>query len=364
MRIALIALLALHGLIHFLGPAKASGWATVPQLRTPITQVSGALWLLAGMLLVGAAITFAIGARQWWWFGVPAVLLSQLLITQAWSDAKFGTLANIVVAIPLLIAAADARPGSFRAQFARDRDRLLARTAAPAAPVTEQDVAALPPLMQMYLRRSGVVGRPHVRNVHVQFKAQMRSSATSPWMPSTADEYAFVNPPGRLFAMKASRAGVPFDVLHEYIDTAATFRVKVAGLIPMVDKSGPELTNDETVTVMNDILVFAPAAVLDLPFTFETTGDHTVRATFRNAGFTVAAMLTFDAAGDLVGFVSSDRSHGLAGGAADWSTPISGYREVTGIRVGSLGEANWIDKSGEWTYGRFEIVSIAYNVAK
>lgn len=275
----------------------------------------------------------------------------------------FAILTGVRRLIHLVLAAADARPGSFRAQFARDRDRLLARATVPPTIVTEQDLAGLPPLVQSYLRRSGVVGRPHVQNAHVRFAAQMRSSATSPWMTATANEYAFFDPPGRLFAMQASRAGIPFDVLHEYIDSAATFRVRIAGLFPMVNLSGPTVTNDETVTIMNDILVFAPGAVLDLPFTFTPTGEHTVRATFRNAGFTVAATLTFDAAGDLVGFRSSDRSHGREGGPADWSTPISAYREVDGIRVGTRGDANWIEPDGrEWTYGRFEIVSIAYNV--
>jgi hypothetical protein len=132
----------------------------------------------------------------------------------------------------------------------------------------------------------------------------------------------------------------------------------------MVDKAGPDITNDETVTLMNDVLVLAPAAALDLPFTYETTGERTLRATFRNASFTVAAALTFDAAGDLVGFVSADQAHGREGGAASWSTPISDYREVDGIRVGRRGDANWIEPSGEWTYGRFEMQAISYNVTQ
>ncbi|MBC8088318.1 MAG: hypothetical protein H7Z40_13700, partial [Phycisphaerae bacterium] len=55
-------------------------------------------------------------------------------------------------------------------------------------------------------------------------------------------------------------------------------------------------------------------------------------------------------------------AHDREEGPAIWSTPISGYRQVDGIRIGTLGDANWIDAAGEWTYGRFQIVSIAYNV--
>lgn len=364
MRFVFASVITLHALLHLLGTAKAFGWADVRQLRAPISVAAGALWLMAAGLLVTAAAAVAAGERWWWYPALPGVLLSQALIVSMWGEAKFGTLANVIIAIPLLVVAMDSRASSFRSRFAQNRDMLLARVT-PAFPlVTDADMAPLPPLMQTYLRRVGAVGRPHVRNMRAIFKAQMRSSAAAPWMEATASQYEFFDPPARLFYMNATRAGVPLDVLHEYMDGAATFRVRIAGLYPMVDKHGPGLTHDETVTLMNDVLVLAPAAVIDLPFTFETTGERTLRATFQNAGFAVTAALTFDAAGDLVGFISPDRAHDREGGAASWSTPISGYRIVNGIRIGTRGDANWIERGREWTYGRFEIVSITYNVGQ
>jgi hypothetical protein len=255
-------------------------------------------------------------------------------------------------------------PWSFGARFARDRDALLARGSRPAPEVAESELVTLPSLMQEYLRRTGAVGRPRVRNVRLEFVAQMRGSPKEEWMQATATQYGFFDPPARLFHMRASRGGVPFDVFHRYVDGAATFQVRIAGLIPIVNKSGPVLTRTETVTLMNDILVMAPAAALDLPFTFEPLDERSLRATFMNAGHTVSAELTFDSAGDLVGFLSNDRTQEDAKGSRNipWSTPISGYREIDGIRIGALGDANWVEDSGEWTYGKFEIRAIGYNV--
>ncbi|MCC7054273.1 MAG: hypothetical protein IT355_13485 [Gemmatimonadaceae bacterium] len=366
MKIAFAVLLALHGLLHLIGPAKAFGSWDMTQLRLPISPIGGALWLLAAVLMVAAAITVLVGARWWWWLALPAVVLSQLLIMQAWSDARFGTLANLLIVGPVLLAALDARPGSFRSRFSRDSATLLARPVASAPVVTNADLAVLPPLLQRYLRNVGAVGRPHIHNMRVVFDAQMRSSAAAPWMASTATQYESFNPPARLFHMTASRSGVPFDVYHRYVDGAATFQVKVAGLYPMVNQGGPVMTRAETVTLMNDIVVMAPAAVLDLPFTYTTLGPHALRATFTNAGFTVAATLTFDDAGDLVGFLSTDRAQvdGATVTHVPWSTPISAYAEVDGHRVGTRGDANWIPSTGEWTYGRFLIRELGYNVTK
>lgn len=53
-----------------------------------------------------------------------------------------------------------------------------------------------------------------------------------------------------------------------------TFQLRIVGLIPVVNKGGTGITNDETVTLMNDIVVMAPAAILDLPCTFETLSER------------------------------------------------------------------------------------------
>ena len=56
MKIAFAILIALHGLIHLLAPAKAFGWANVTQLRQPIAPSSGVLWLLTAVLLIGLSV--------------------------------------------------------------------------------------------------------------------------------------------------------------------------------------------------------------------------------------------------------------------------------------------------------------------
>jgi hypothetical protein len=112
---AFIILIGVHGLIHLLGTAKAFGWGDASPLRVPITPAAGLLWLVAAVLLGATATMLAIGATRWWWLGLAAVVLSQMLIIQSWSDAKFGTLANLIIVIALVIATSDMRPGSFRA---------------------------------------------------------------------------------------------------------------------------------------------------------------------------------------------------------------------------------------------------------
>ena len=103
LRWVLVVLLVGHGLIHLLGAAKGFGWAAVSQLKEPIGPGGGALWLLAAMLVLAAAALLATGAPTWWWaVALLAALASQIAIVTSWSDARYGTVANLI----LLLAAA------------------------------------------------------------------------------------------------------------------------------------------------------------------------------------------------------------------------------------------------------------------
>lgn len=255
------------------------------------------------------------------------------------------------------------RSGSLRSTYRRDARAILAR-AEPAPVVTEADLAPLPAPLQTYLRRAGVVGRPRVRSFHAVLSAEMRGGPDEPWMRARADQVERVQPAARLFFMRATRRGVPFHVLHRYVGDRATMEVRVAGLVPVQRLAGPEMTRSETVTLLNDLCVLAPAALVDAPVAWEVLDARSVRGTFANAGHRVSAVLTFDAAGDLVDFRSDDRSRaeGATMRRLPWTTPLGDYRDFGGVRLARVGEARWTDEGRTWAYGRFVLERIAYNV--
>ena len=103
MRYFIGILLALHGLIHLLGFVKAFGFADVPQLRQHVTPGRGVLWLIAALLLGAGAILVLLEDSHWWMPVVAGVALSQVMILTSWADAKFGTIANAIVVLLLLV---------------------------------------------------------------------------------------------------------------------------------------------------------------------------------------------------------------------------------------------------------------------
>ena len=87
MRWVFAFIIALHGLIHLMGPAKAFGYADLPQLTQPISRGMGGVWLVAAVLTLAAVAALFIWPRGWWMVGAAALALSQVAIFTSWSDA-------------------------------------------------------------------------------------------------------------------------------------------------------------------------------------------------------------------------------------------------------------------------------------
>lgn len=96
-KIAILIVLVLHGLIHLLGFVKAFELAQVDQLKEQISKTAGIFWLLAAVAFVVTAVLLYLDKESWRMTGIVAVIISQFLIMLSWSDAKYGTTANLIM---------------------------------------------------------------------------------------------------------------------------------------------------------------------------------------------------------------------------------------------------------------------------
>lgn len=365
MKLAFVILLVLHGAIHWLGFAKGFHWAALPQLQLPISRAGGLVWLAASTLLLAGALALLGGSRHWGVLALLGVVVSQVLIAGQFKDAKYGTLANALILLPAALSALDLRPSSLRSSYERAVAELRASVSSPATKVEARELAHLPDPVRRYLERAGVVGRPRVVSIHVAGSVKMRRTPNEDWMPSTMDQYSTLTDLRRLFFMQAQKGPISFDVYHQFTGGEAYMQARVLGLWPVVDAAGPELTQSETVTVLNDMCLLAPASLIDSRLEWESIDDSRSRVWLHHAGHRVGAELHFNTSGELTNFVSSDRfqSDGTSSRLVTWSTPVTGYRDVDGRHLPSTAEAQWQEATGLWTYAQFTIELIAYDPA-
>jgi hypothetical protein len=182
-----------------------------------------------------------------------------------------------------------------------------------------------------------------------------------------AEQHSFFDPPRRYFWLEASRGGLPLDGLHAYGAVAASMRIRLLSLVPIVDLSGPEMMRTETVTIFNDMCVFAPGSLLDPSIRWRELDARSVEATFTNGPHTIRAVLVFDDSGALVNFWSDDRPALAEDGktmlSQRWSTPIRDYRAMGPYRLASRGAARYAAPSGEYSYIEFDGIEVSTALA-
>jgi hypothetical protein len=366
-RWGLVVVMAIHGLIHLLGAAMGFGWAETTTPEEEVGTAGGVAWLVAAGLVLAASAMLALRARPWWIVTAVAAVVSEAVILTSWGPAKAGTAANLLLLIAAGYGYASQGPGSFRAEYRRRFRAALDQPVRP-GPVTEDDLAHLPAPVAAYLRRCGAVGQPRVANTRAVIHGRIRGGPEKPWMPFTGEQFNTYGPhPIRLFHIEASRFGLPADVLHVF-DRSATMRVRLGWVLPVLNAAGPEADRAETVTLLNDLCLLAPAALVDAPVSWEQLDGHRVRATLTHGAHTVSAVVVFNDDGDLVDFISEDRLRAAADGRSftrqRWSTPIHAYRTYGPRRVAAAGEGRWHAPApeGEFTYFEYHLDDVTYDI--
>ena len=232
-----------------------------------------------------------------------------------------------------------------------------------ADPLTSGDLLGLPDPVRRYVERSGAVGRPRPQNMRVVMDATMYRKPGQP-MRARSVQYTFFGRPTRLFLMDARMFGLPVRALHVYRQESATFTVRVASAVNIVDLSGDAISAAETVTVLNDLCLMAPGALLDPRLAWDAVDDRSAAVTFTNGRHVVTATLVFNDRDELVDFWSDDRPDSSTGAFVPmrWSTPVTEYRDLAGRHLLHSGGAVYLRPDGPFTYGEFTLRSVQYDV--
>lgn len=353
-------LLFMHGLIHFMGFAKAFGYGDMKQVTAPISKPVGVIWMITAFLFVIAIILFLLKREYWWIVVVVAVVFSQIVIVMSWKDAKFGTIANFII---LLVSFLSFTSVQFEKAFRMDvAKQFQQNNSMPTPLITEADLTYLPGPVQRYLRYCGVLNKPRVKNMRIVMQGEMRSKEQN-WFPFTTVQYNFFEEPTRLFFMKGKIFGVTVPGYHYYINKNAVMDIRLFGSKKMVYLTGNEMNKAEMVTLFNDMCLMAPATLIDKRIKWEAIDSTKAKAVFSNGNIGITAMLHFDKEGRLIDFTSNDRYEVNIKKWLPFSTPVKEYQTLNGTNIIAYGEGVWQYDDGFFTYGKFRLKEAEYNLS-
>jgi hypothetical protein len=358
-RFFLYAIVLIHGLIHLIGFAEAFNLLETPQFTRHISRIAGVCWLMATFLFIASFVLMLAQYKDWWIILLFATLSSQFLILTYWHDAKYGTLPNIIL---LLVIVAGYGIWQFEKQYQKDVALAIQNTSSKNDLLAEGDLAHLPEVVKRYIIASGALHQPKINSFSIAFEGRMRDRGKD-WFSFTSVQVNTIQPSARFFFMKAQMFGITVPGYHRYVKSNASMRIKLFGLVPIVDIAGKELSQAETVTLFNDMCLMAPASLIDKRIQREPIDSLHVKAMFTNEHYTISAELVFNPANELINFISNDRYAMADMKKYQFSTPISQYKKMNGWNIGTYGEAIWWYPEGKFVYGKFELKEVAYNLA-
>ena len=226
--------------------------------------------------------------------------------------------------------------------------------------LSTSDIQHLPVPVQKYLKLTGSINKPKVKNVKIAFEGQMRFKGED-WFSFTSEQYNFFDNPARFFFMKGKVKGIPTNGYHKYSGNRACMDIRLLSLIPVVKKG--DLFRVETVTLFNDMCILAPATLVNENITWREIAPNRCEATFTNKDVSIKSILYFNNEGELINFTSDDRDDTSPESPKRFSTPLKNYDTINGHYLAHYGEAIWHYPEGEFVYGKFNVVDVKYNVS-
>lgn len=223
---------------------------------------------------------------------------------------------------------------------------------------------ALPEPVRRYLRYAIREGVSAIGTAYLKHDGLFRTKPGQRWFPIAGEEYFTVARPG--FVWNASIRPAPFlwiEACDRLVSGRGNMVVALASTIPIADAVGAEIDQGSRLRWLAECAWFPYAFVGD-DVQWESIDAHSARATLRCDGLPVSALVEIDDEGKLTQ-LRADRYRDLGGGRAaltPWTGRYSDYREFNGFRVPSSVDVAWELEKEPFSYARFRVTNLEYNV--
>lgn len=368
MRIVIAALLILHGAIHLIGFVEATSLAASLRLRgdTSIFRPEsrspglGVAWMFPFAAFVGAAILMLLRKKSWWFVAIVGIVVSQVLVFDAWPEASAGTLVNLVLLVPAIISWADARFDKNTDQ--QVRSLLDGSCRDDVEIVTPDSLETLPAPVRRWLENASVVGKQVPRTVCLAQRGELCLGPDKPQVPAVARQCFRLDEPAFVWRVRVRMMrALPVAGRDTYINGRGRMVIKAVSLIPLVDMADEKIDQGALLRFLGEIVWF-PAAALSSYLRWDPIDATTARATMTYGGRNGTAVFSFDDKGRFIS-LTADR---YFGGGADatiekWEVIAREWRFLNGCRVPTRGEVRWKLAAGDFTFYRWEITALEYD---
>lgn len=363
MRIALIILIGIHAFIHLFGFLKAFGISEFNAITQPISKTLGIFWFLAFLLLIITIYLYSTHFDFWRLTGILAILVSQVLIFIYWSDAKFGTIANVIILLMVIIGYSNF---IFNQKIEKERKKLFEASQLKGSQeiIRKDAMKDLPPIVQKWLTGSGIVGKELISNVYLTQDLQLKlKPEQDSWNSGAAEQYFTIQPPAFNWSINTEMNSILKVVGRDRFQNGkGEMTIKLLSLIPVANAKDNKKIDQATLQRYLAEIVWFPSAALSRHISWEPIDKYSAKATMEFNGTKGSGEFYFDKDGKFEKFLAMRYQGSDATHPTEWTVVATRTEEKSGIELPVECEASWALDTGKWTWLKLKITDIQYNV--
>ncbi|MCF6295482.1 MAG: hypothetical protein L3J25_07310 [Flavobacteriaceae bacterium] len=362
MRIILIIITVLHGIIHLFGFLKAFGILEFNAISQPISKTFGIVWLLSFVLFVITTVLLITKYDYWWVFGIVGVILSQFLIINFWSDAKFGTILNLIILISTIIVYSTF---SFERKVNDEIVKMFEKSNTTNKNIlSEQMISDLPTIVQKWLLNSGIIDKEAVYSVYLEQDLQMlMKPEQKDWNNAKAKQYFTIEPPAFNWSVNLKMNPVLNVVGRDKFENGkGEMIIKLLSFIPVVNEKNNRKINQAILQRYLAEIVWFPSAALNPYIVWDKMDNTSAKATMVFNGTKGSGVFHFDEKGNFKKFVAMRFKDVKDVKPTEWTVTATKTELRNGIKIPVELKADWKLNNSNWTWLILKIVDIKYNI--
>ncbi|MCS5491657.1 DUF6544 family protein [Algoriphagus limi] len=356
MKTAIILIAILHGLIHLLGFLKAFKFAQIEQLTAPISPALGWVWLLGTILFLVFAILGFLENPSAGYFGILAVLISQVLIFSVWQDAKFGTIPNIIILITaiqmLFISNWNQKLEDEKAAFREKTESVELRK-----------IRELPKPLIKWLNRIGFdeTNPMTMAEIHQSAELKMKPSQDD-WKLATAFQLTRVNYPAFHWEVEMQMLpGIKIFGRDQCLNGKGEMLILLGGIFPIVEEKGEKIDEGSIQRLLGE-LVWIPSLALHPAISWQELDGNSAKASLTIGETIGTGTFFFDENGDFIRFEALRFYENKPESKRfPWILTVQEYSTFQGIKIPSTMRATWRFEENDWTWLKLKIENIQYD---
>ncbi len=354
-------LIIIHGTIHLLGFLKAYGFMKASPMTQTIGITAGSFWLISFLLFFLSVFLFYYRQSFWPFVLIAAILISQILIILSWTDARFGTILNIIF---LFVAISEIGNFYFDNMVKNEVAFIFREPSTSAFP--DQSIATLeklPPIVQKWLYNSGTIKSGPIKKVFLKQKGKLKTSPSGKWMPFTAEQWFNSSPPSFIWKSDVSMWGPLYFLGRDKLfEGKGSMLIKLNGIVQVVNSENDLKIDEATMQRYMAEICWFPSAAMESYFHWESLDELTAKASMTIDDKTVSGLFTFSPEGDLIAFETKRyMGQGKNTSLEIWQIHNSSFKIFNGIRIPNKSEVSWKLAEGDFQWLQLEISEIYYN---